>query len=344
MKKQKTTIVFLLSLLLTFLISCGQPHAVFSEYERYTTERAVESDSTSEAERNGSDLESPVLSEEERVPAIETEDNLSSSEVAADIPVYAGEPSTEINGNVPLFPKADKTAKSFEAYSVLDDLGRCGVAYACIGPDLMPSEERGSIGEIHPSGWHTVKYDGIDGDFLYNRCHLIAYSLTGENANVSNLITGTRYMNKEGMNPYEIEVANYIRDTGNHVLYRVTPIFEGDNLLASGVEMEAESIEDDEISFHVFCFNVQPGIEIDYATGESVGPEYTGNSTETTEVSEELVFPEDTTYILNTNTQRFHYMDCDSVRQMSDKNRLPTNKTRDELIEEGYQPCGSCKP
>lgn len=261
------------------------------------------------------------------------------------IPEYAGEPSVPINGNVPSFQESDKTTVSFESYSDLDFFGRCGTAYACIGKDLMPTEEREPIGEIHPTGWHAVKYEGIDGDYLYNRCHLIAHSLTGENANKKNLITGTRYMNKDGMNPYEILVSDYVNRTGNHVLYRVTPVFEGDNLLASGVKMEALSIEDDEISFHVYCFNVQPDVEIDYATGESTGPEYTGEK-ETQETIEQavLTFPEDTTYILNINTHRFHYMDCDSVQKMNDKNRQPTNETRDQLIEEGYEPCGNCKP
>lgn len=262
------------------------------------------------------------------------------------VPPYQGAPSVEINGNIPSFRDDEKKRESFEAYSDLDRLGRCGAAYACIGPDLMPTEERGQIWEVHPSGWQNVKYNGIEGDHLYNRCHLIAYCLTGENANERNLITGTRYMNKEGMNPYEIEIAQYISRTGNHVLYRVTPVFEGDNLLASGVEMEAESVEDDEISFHVYCYNVQPGIEIDYATGESSGPEYTGEASgqEAAPAVDSLGFPEDTTYILNTNTFRFHYADCDSVREMNPRNRRATNESRDQLIEEGYVPCGSCKP
>ena len=262
------------------------------------------------------------------------------------VPPYQGSPSVEINDNVPVFNDIGQTTKAFESYSDLDDLGRCGVAYACIGEDLMPTEERGQIGDIHPSGWQTVKYDGIDGNYLYNRCHLIAYSLTAENANEKNLITGTRYMNKEGMNPYEILVTDYIRNTGNHVLYRVTPIFEGDNLLASGVEMEAQSVEDDEISFHVYCYNVQPGININYATGESSRSDDAGDvsESETVPLQDTLVFPEDTTYILNTNTHRFHYINCDSVRKMNEKNRKATNETRDRLIEEGYSPCGNCKP
>ena len=250
-----------------------------------------------------------------------------------------------INGNQPSFTKSDLTTTSFEHYSDLDALGRCGVAYACIGRDLMPTEERESISEIHPTGWHTVKYAGIDQDLLYNRCHLIAHSLTGENANEKNLITGTRYMNKDGMNPYEILVTDYINRTGNHVLYRVTPVFEGDNLVASGVEMEAMSVEDDEISFHVYCFNVQPGITIDYATGESSGPAYVEEAVSASASgNEDLTFPEGTTYILNTNTLKFHRLSCESVSEMSDRNREATDKTREQLIEEGYKPCNNCRP
>ena len=189
----------------------------------------------------------------------------------SELPEYSGEPYVEINGNEPDFPKEEWTEESFEQYAELDGLGRCGTAYASVGTDLMPTEKRGSIGQVKPTGWQTVKYDIVDGKYLYNRCHLIGYQLSGENANEKNLITGTRYMNVEGMLPFENMVADYVRETGNHVLYRVTPVFEGDNLLADGVQMEAFSVEDegDGISFHVYVYNVQPGIEIDYATGES---------------------------------------------------------------------------
>lgn len=185
---------------------------------------------------------------------------------------YCGETFVEVNGNVPYFTEEDITTESFEYYSELDDLGRCGVTCANIGKDLMPTEERGEIGMVKPTGWHTVKYPEVIEDlFLYNRCHLIGYQLSGENANEKNLITGTRYFNTQGMLPFENEVAGYVRKTGNHVLYRVTPIFEGDNLVAEGVLMEAYSVEDKGkgVEFCVFVYNVQPGIEIDYATGES---------------------------------------------------------------------------
>lgn len=189
----------------------------------------------------------------------------------AEIPEYTGEPYVVINGNEPDFTEEEWTEDSFERYSEQDSLGRCGTAYVCVGRDLMPTEERGSIGQVKPTGWHTVKYDSVDGKYLYNRCHLIGYQLSGENDNEQNLITGTRYMNVEGMLPFENMVADYVEETGNHVLYRVTPIFKGENLLASGVQMEAFSVEDEGegILFHVFVYNAQPGISIDYATGES---------------------------------------------------------------------------
>lgn len=188
-----------------------------------------------------------------------------------DIPEYDGKPYVIINDNEPYFDQGDFTTKSFEEYSPLDDLGRCGVAFANIGEDIMPTKERGSIGMIKPSGWQTKKYDFVDGKYLYNRCHLIGYQLSGENANEKNLITGTRYMNTEGMLPFENEVADYVKDTGNHVLYRVTPVFEEDNLVADGVLMEAMSVEDRglDIEFNVFVYNVQPQVKIDYQTGKS---------------------------------------------------------------------------
>lgn len=342
MKRRLLISFILISIMLQ--VSCGVP----SELQEISVSEPVEEDFAEEPIAV-TETETEILPTEEIIEESESEQSTERSVSETDeaiIPPYQGSLSVEINGNVPSFHDNEKTTESFESYSDLDELGRCGVAYACIGSDLMPTEERGQIGEIRPSGWHTVKYDGIDGNYLYNRCHLIAYCLTGENANEKNLITGTRYMNKEGMNPYENMVADYINRTGHHVLYRVTPIFDGDNLLASGVEMEAESMEDDEISFHVYCYNVQPGIEIDYASGESSGPEYTGQASESeaAPAQDSLVFPEDTTYILNTNTHRFHYIDCNSVREMSEKNRQTTNETRDQLMEEGYVPCGNCKP
>lgn len=188
-----------------------------------------------------------------------------------EVPEYSGEPYIEVNGNKPDFSEDKEASSSFERYSELDDLGRCGAAYANIGRDLMPEEKRRSISRIKPTGWHTVKYDCVQGKYLYNRCHLIGYQLTAENDNERNLITGTRYMNVEGMLPFENMVGDYVRETGNHVLYRVTPIFEGEDLLAKGVKMEAYSVEDKGagVCFNVFVYNVQPGVVIDYGSGKS---------------------------------------------------------------------------
>lgn len=278
----------------------------------------------------------------------------------SDVPAYSGKAYTSVNGNVPYFTAAELTTTSFETYSDLDTLGRCGVTYACIGQDLMPTKERGSIGMVKPTGWHTVRYDDlVDGKYLYNRCHLIGYQLTGENANTQNLITGTRYLNIEGMLPFENMVADYIQETNNHVLYRVTPIFEGNNLLANGVLMEGYSVEDKGagVSYCVFAYNVQPGIEIDYATGESkladgAQQEEQKTATVTPTPSPEPEKQEPVTgseasqadYILNTNTKKFHYPTCSSVNDMKEKNKQEFFGTRDETIALGYSPCGRCKP
>ena len=249
--------------------------------------------------------------------------------------VWDGQPYTAVNGNVPGFSEKDLTTASFESYSELDSLGRCGTAFACLGQDLMPRGERGDISGIHPTGWHSVQYDFIDGKNLYNRCHLIGWQLSGEDANRKNLITGTRYMNVEGMLPFENMVADYIKETGCHVLYRVTPVFQGSNLVADGVLMEAMSVEDqgDSISFCVFVPNVQPGVAIDYSDGSS-RPADSQSSPE----NEEAV------YIINTNTRRFHLPSCSSVREMKESNRENFTGSREELIEEGYIPCGKCRP
>ena len=284
-------------------------------------------------------------------------DFLSSKEEALkNIPEYSSKPYTIVNNNVPFFNDSDLVTYSYEEYSALDSLGRCGTVVANVGKDIMPSEERGNIGMIKPSGWHTVKYQGIDGNYLYNRCHLLGYQLTAENANVKNLITGTRYMNVQGMLPFENQVAEYVKETNNHVLLRVTPIFEGNNLLASGVLMEAKSVEDNGagVLFNVYCYNVQPGVTIDYTTGESEGPEFTGStqtipkdentstvitpSIETTEVNKEI------TYILNKNSKKIHYPYCSSVDDMSEKNKLYFYGTLSEAKADGYESCGRCNP
>ena len=194
-----------------------------------------------------------------------------SADSVEEIPPFSGEAYIAINGNVPFFVEEALTTESYEEYAELDELGRCGVTEACIGIDIMPTEDRGDIGSVKPSGWKSVKYDIVEGKYLYNRCHLIGFQLAGENANKRNLITGTRYLNIEGMLPFENLVADYVQETENHVMYRVTPIFEGDDLVAQGVVMEGWSVEDEGegVCFCVFAYNAQPGIVIDYATGDS---------------------------------------------------------------------------
>ncbi len=262
-----------------------------------------------------------------------------------DFPTYAGEEVIQLNNNNPCVEESDLSTDEYVLLSDLDSLGRCGPATACIGPQLLATEPRGSIGMIKPSGWHTIRYDFVDGKYLYNRCHLIAYQLCGINSDERNLITGTRYLNLDGMLAIENQVYSYVVSTGNHVFYRVTPRFSGNNLLATGVEIEAYSIEDygNGLCFHVFCFNVQPGITIDYQTGESNAEETITRSNNEDE-SSDFIPSEGVTFILNTNTKRFHKPTCNSVQEMKAKNRKEFFGTRDELIEQGYIPCGRCNP
>ena len=250
------------------------------------------------------------------------------------VPAYSSSPYVAVNDNVPYFTEDQKKdTKSWEEYADLDDLGRCGVTMACIGRDIMPTEERGAIGQVKPTGWQTVKYDFVDGKYLYNRCHLIGFQLTGENANEENLITGTRYMNVDGMLPFENMVADYVRETGNHVMYRVTPCFQDEELVARGVLMEAWSVEDngEGICYCVYVYNVQPGVTIDYATGRNC-------------LAGETIVTGPQTYILNTNSMKFHEVDCGQAASISDRNRQESVATREELIQQGYDPAGCCKP
>lgn len=252
------------------------------------------------------------------------------------IPKYSGSPYIKVHNNVPFFKKSDLTKKVFEKYSKLDALGRCRTAYANVCKATMPTEKRGRIGMVKPSGWHTVKYNNVDGKYLYNRCHLIGYQLTAENANESNLMTGTRYLNVDGMLPFENMVADYVKETNNHVLYRVTPIYTDENLLADGVLMEAESVEDKGkgISYCVYVYNVQPGIKIDYETGDSSAKDSRRSGQSSAKG----------TYIINENTNKFHKPDCRSVKMMKDKNKKTYTGKRSELINSGYEPCKNCNP
>ncbi len=260
------------------------------------------------------------------------------------IPAYSGEPYIAVNDNVPYFTAKEMTSRSFENYSELDDLGRCGAATSSIGKDLMPTKKRTSISSVKPSGWQKAKYDHVDGKYLYNRCHLIGYQLTAENANAQNLITGTRYLNVDGMLPFENMVADYIKETSNHVLYRVTPLFSKDNLVADGVLMEAKSVEDDGdgILFNVFCYNVQPGVVIDYATGVSKKGDPIAQAKDITFQTEGEAASD--SYILNTNTSVFHTADCSAAHRMKKENKKTYNGSRSKLIADGYSPCKKCKP
>lgn len=253
-----------------------------------------------------------------------------SSLSVSEVPEYSGEPYVVINENQPDFSEGDMTKDSFETYSDLDSLGRCQSAYANVGQDLMPTGERGNISRIKPSGWQKAKYDIVDGKYLYNRCHLIGYQLTAENANEKNLITGTRYMNVDGMLPFENMVADYVKETGSHVLYRVTPIFEGDNLVAKGVQMEAYSVEDqgDGVCFNVFVYNVQPGITIDYATGSS---RLSGDTEQETadSVSGEIRG--------NEKSKIYHCPGQAAYEEMADSNNLVIFQTEQEAIDAGYR-------
>ena len=264
-------------------------------------------------------------------PPVVTEE-VSLAVSASGIPEYTGEKYVVLNNNIPEFDQELIEIGSYEYYSQLDQLGRCGAAVANLGQDLMPTEDRGSISHVYPSGWNQAEYDIVDGKMLYNRCHLIGFQLAGENANEKNLITGTRYFNVEGMLPFEDQVAEYIHSTGNRVLFRVTPMYEGEELVARGVQMDAWSVEDggEGVCFSVFVFNVQPGITINYLTGESV-PE-----------GQELPSQKETTYVVNRNSKKIHLPTCSGAESMKKENRWEFTGTLAELTELGYEVCGNC--
>ena len=280
------------------------------------------------------------------------DNNISISDIS-DIPEYSGEDYIILNNNVPNFSESDLTTTSFEEYSPLDSLGRCGVAYANVGTDIMPTEKRESISSVKPSGWQSVKYDIVEGKYLYNRSHLIGYQLTAENANDRNLITGTRYFNATLMLPYENMVADYIKETNNHVLYRVTPVFEGNNLVATGVQMEAKSVEDngEGIEFNVFVYNVQPGITIDYATGNSAlsGEEIvetessnnttnsTGSSNNSNNTNNTTSSNEETVIRGNSKSKIYHCPGQRDYENMADSQYLVNFNSEQEAIDAGYR-------
>lgn len=329
--KKRRTYGFLTGLLLILsvcLTSCGNQGQTDSGKDSNTQSGTKVAAEDHSAEEKGSDSESYVTVD--------------------DVPAYSGEPYVEVNDNQPEFTEEELTTVSYEDYSELDELGRCQTAEACIGQDLMPTEARESISSVKPTGWRNKSYDTVDGGYVYNRCHLIGFQLTGENANEENLITGTRYMNVEGMLPFEDEVAAYIEETDNHVMYRVTPVFEGDDLVASGVQMQAESVEDDGvgISFNVYVYNVQPYVVIDYKTGENwegdeiaepEGKWADGTEADPSDTKEQM-------YILNKNTKKFHKPECSGAKKIKAKNKGEYTGSRQTLIDEGYEPCGNCNP
>ena len=378
-------VVIVCLFLLAGLSGCAGLNSDSSEDSRYIPETAsveeTEAEATTETKTETStetttEATTKFEKEEDESRTIPEKEGLSID----DIPPYSDKAYIEINGNKPSFTDEDKKRTDvFEEYSPLDSKGRCGVAYANICKELMPTKERGEIGDVRPSGWHTVKYPEVIADrYLYNRSHLIAFSLAGENANEKNLITGTRYLNQETMSIFELRVLDYVRaNEERHVLYRVTPFFEGDNLLATGVQMEAWSVEDEGkgICFNVFCYNVQPHIVIDYATGDShladdavttedkkeeaENKEEVTNGAITTEgnTTGELTTGEVTTenddsvsdyelqtrtYILNTNTKKIHLPDCRSVKDMAEHNKKEYEGTINDLKQQGYDPCGRC--
>lgn len=285
-----------------------------------------------------------------------------------DVPAFEGNPYVYVNDGEPTFTDEQRAAEpGHEHYGELDELGRCTAAFAVVGPETQPTEKRGSIGEVRPSGWQMAKYDFVEGKYLFNRCHLLGYQLTGENANERNLITGTRYLNVQGILPFENAVADYVDATGNHVLMAVMPVFEGSELVARGVHMMAESVEDggEGVAFNVFCYNVQPGVVIDYGTGESMleedatplpdvsgaesAPDTASEGAGAGEASEKGATGSaegkgTTEYVLNTNSKKFHLPSCSSVDQMSPKNREDVEDTRENLIAKGYDPCKRCNP
>ncbi|MBR7116128.1 MAG: DNA/RNA non-specific endonuclease [Clostridia bacterium] len=258
-----------------------------------------------------------------------------------EIPAFSGKAWISVNDNKPLFTESEITLESFERYAPLDPLGRCGEAFACVGTDIMPTDKReGSLSSVTPTGFINKEYDIVDGGFLYNRCHLIGWQLTGENANKYNLITGTRFMNIDGMLKYENMIADYVKETGNHVMYRVTPIFEDNDLVARGVLMEMYSVEDEgeEISFCIFAYNNQPGISINYRTGESKlndGVPYPDDE------PVELPDSDGPDYIINISTKKYHLPTC---QHATGNNAREYYGTEDELIQDGYEACKVCKP
>ncbi len=359
--KSLLSILCLIAVLFSVFAGCDSESISETTEIVETTEETTLKDNETEADladnsETEKNEESSVEKETEKVNKPESVGDDNSKAVLSEIPVYSGRPYAVINGNVPSFNKYELTVKGYETYASLDSLGRCGGAVASCGREIMPKqdEERGSISSVKPSGWVQARYDCVSGKYLYNRCHLIGWQLSAENANKRNLITGTRYMNTEGMLPFENMVADYIRETGNHVAYRITPVYDGNDLVAKGVQMEAYSVEDDGdgICFNVFCYNVQPGVKIDYTTGRSwasessikttkkpiVAVQTTKEYVETTKLQNVITGQ----YVLNINSKKIHKTHCHHINKMSEKNKKSYSGSLDNLYSQGYTICGTC--
>lgn len=366
MKYRLFSTVFTIILLMTACAPSGTIFDVSSDEKSFTdasqtkTEQASTEEKAITATIEASLTEDSTFSESTSVLEVTTTEptQVNTSFTLDDIPPFDASPYYVVNDNMPFFTPDAIITSSYEFYSDLDELSRCGACFACISIDMMPTTEREGIGMIKPSGWQLSKYDFVDGKYLFNRCHLIGYQLTGENANLNNLITGTRYMNIQGMLPYENKTADYIRSTGNHVMYRVTPIFEGNNLVATGVLMEGYSVEDDGqgICFNVFCYNSQPGVIIDYANGENrldessdiiILDSFVEDTDEPPVIDRDMPDNSDEqsqTYILNKNTKKIHYPWCSSVDDMAEHNKQEFTGDINEVISQGYSPCKRCNP
>lgn len=341
MKKNPTKVLSFILALLLLLTACGEPASMVAPASSSQSYQVVETLSPSIGEPS----ETADVSQPPGETGTEPAEGNTTAVSYESLPPYSGELYTVVNDNIPGFTDADMTTTSFETYSPLDSMGRVGVAYACLGSDLMPTETRGNISSVKPTGWHS----GAAAN--WNRSHLIGWQLSGENANERNLMTGTRQFNAAGMLPFENMVADYIHETDNHVLYRVTPIFVGSDLVARGVQMEGYSVEDegDGIYFNVFVYNNQPGVTIDYGTGASWetgnGPlsnEGGANTAPTQQTGNTAIGKAD--YILNTNTKKFHYPSCPSVDQMNPSNREEFFGSREDVLAKSYDPCGRCNP
>lgn len=336
------TVLLSLAMLLSF-VGCGSDSAVS---DSPTGVANTSADSASQITEKGSETDKQYESTTPSSKVTKVGSGTANPVKPAAVGAYTGAAYAVVNNNQPNFSAAELTASGYEKYSELDSLGRCGAALASCGKDTMPGadETRGSISSIKPSGWVQAKYNGISGGYLWNRCHLIGWQLSAENANRKNLITGTRYMNTEGMLPFENMVADYIKETNNHVAYRVTPIFEGNNLVCSGVQIEAYSVEDngEGICFNVYCYNIQPGITINYATGDSTGPKSDNNSqakapAQSESVTQSPAQPANTemVWIPATGKKYHRKSSCSNMKN-------PTQVSRSEAITRGYEPCKKC--